>query len=696
MLGSGLRMPSVYPSRARGHLSRGALFSLLLHAQVVVPLTIAAIVYGGRQEAQRAEEVDVAFEDVAPEDLPKDLPALDGQEDTLEPLKPEAKKPAKVTEEEKKKEKEKEKERRAEEPPPKPEPQVVVPPPPKTAEAPPPPPPPRSHEKVVELNDAAHEVKDNDAAKFLAEKSHRVAEEARARDTNMEADGKEESKASAPSANDSPEIGGEKQRIAQREDRKSAEGRQAPSVTPHQNPELASPEKERSRSLLALRDPAPRTHEITPETVDPSLPHTRDGIAQIRTPARGADARADRASGKNVKLSLSGRDYEYLFGETAAADRKLSQTMVSMRAGKFQKRQSRVRSALENFIPEVKPGNQTALNTRASPFAAFVARMHRSIHMLWGFGVIEDWDEMGSSSPFNNRNLETTLEMVLNSDGTVDKVTIVRTSGYLPYDAAAIDVAYTAAPYPDPPRAIRSANGKIYLHWRFYRDDRQCATSGVDPFILDNPSAGSDSPGASALTPGAGPKVPQAPTETPREGPRQLRRDLDDDAHRAKLAALNEEVSRAQAHTGHAEEEEPAEAHEAHEHQGHGVPEANDPAVRAVATRWFSALSSGDLATLSSVADLPFRATQGAEVRSRDDLKAMLKDLSGEVGRTGMADVRVYSGAGLRAAIGRMPPGLDDGSGMLFAAVSLKDGDTLVAALARRGQTYRVVGLARR
>ena len=63
-----------------------------------------------------------------------------------------------------------------------------------------------------------------------------------------------------------------------------------------------------------------------------------------------------------------------------------------------------MRAALENFIPEVKPGNQTALNTRAAPFAAFIARMHRSIHKLWGFGFLEDWDELPGSSPLNNRS----------------------------------------------------------------------------------------------------------------------------------------------------------------------------------------------------------------------------------------------------------------------------------------------------
>ena len=81
---------------------------------------------------------------------------------------------------------------------------------------------------------------------------------------------------------------------------------------------------------------------------------------------------------------------------------------------------------------------------------------------------------------------------MLNGDGTVDKVTVIRPSGYLPFDVAAIDVVYSAGPYADPPRAIRSRNGKIYVHWTFHRDERQCATSGVDYFILDNPPAGGD------------------------------------------------------------------------------------------------------------------------------------------------------------------------------------------------------------
>ena len=88
--------------------------------------------------------------------------------------------------------------------------------------------------------------------------------------------------------------------------------------------------------------------------------------------------------------------------------------------------------------------------------------------------------------------------MVLNRDGTVEKVGVVRMSGYLPFDAAAVDVVYSAGPYPDPPREIRSPDGKIYLQWTFHRDERQCTPAYARPVILaESPNA--NRPGASTI-----------------------------------------------------------------------------------------------------------------------------------------------------------------------------------------------------
>src|SRR5882672_8105500 len=80
-----------------GHLGRGALLSLLGHGLLVAPVLVLVFIYAGREEAQRAEEVDVAFRDVSADELPADLPPL---EDLTQPpplpsdrVLPERKKP---------------------------------------------------------------------------------------------------------------------------------------------------------------------------------------------------------------------------------------------------------------------------------------------------------------------------------------------------------------------------------------------------------------------------------------------------------------------------------------------------------------------------------------------------------------------------------------------------------------------------
>ena len=689
--------------RARGKLSRGALISLLLHFNLVAPLVIAAWVYGGREEAQRAEEVDVAFQEADPAALPPDLPPLEPEPDS--PLEPDAKKapPPEKKKPQLVKVPPPEKKKRPPLPKPeKPEPEVVAPPMPPMP--PPPPPEHKGHEKIVDL-DNNKDVPPPPDAKYLAQKNNRAEVETRARDTNMVEEQKgEEKQASSPSDRSDKQVGGDKEKIAQLEEQKSKLGKRAPEVTPHANPELAQPKDEPERpnkSLLALRDPSPKQHELTPETADLSLPHAADG--EIPLPSHAA--RGDKSdpshltAGKRMKLAFTAKDYEYLFGADAAAERKLAQQARSTHQGKFEKRLARVKSAVENFIPEVSPGNQTALNTRAAPFAAYIARMHRSIHNLWGFGQLEEWDEKPGSSPFNNQKLETELEIVLNGDGTVDRVGVVRPSGLTAYDVAAVDVVYSAGPYPDPPRAIRSGNGKIYLHWHFHRDGRQCSPAFADPYILENASADADKTTALDVPRPVHFAGTSPPTSDPAGGPRRLQR-LDDNnsVHHAKRAALDGEVAAAEAlepSEGRAAVPRAHEPTEPSSGPSPTPPNAGDPAAQAAAVRWFSALAAQDTARLLEMAALPFK-TNDKEVSKKADLSAMLADLASE-GIRRYQSVRLVTAAGLRAVIGKLPPSLDDSSGgQLYSALEMGPDQMLILILAQRGGVWRPIGMVRR
>ena len=683
-------------TRARGNLSRGALISLLLHLNVVAPVVIAAWIYGGREEAQRAEEVDVAFQAADQTELPPDLPPIEPSPQTLEPDARKAPKPDKKRPELVKVPKPEKQKRPPLPKPEKPEPEVVAPPMPPMP--PPPPPEHKGHEKIVDL-DNNKDIPPPPDAKYLAQKNNRAEVETRARDTNMVEEQKgEEKQASSPSDRTDKQVGGEKEKIAQLEEQKSKLGRSAPDVTPHAHPELSEPKDEPERpnkSLLELRNPSPKQHELTPETADLSLPHAADG--EIPLPSHAA--RGDKSdsshltAGKRMKLAFTAKDYEYLFGADAAAERKLAQAARSTHQGKFEKRLARVRSAVENFIPEVAPGNQTALNTRAAPFAAYIARMHRSIHELWGFGQLEEWEEKSGSSPFNNQNLVTELEIVLNGDGTVDRVGVVRPSGLTAYDVAAVDVVYSAGPYPDPPRAIRSANGKIYLHWHFHRDGRQCSPAFADPYILENASAAADKTSALDMPRPVHVGGISPPTSDPvGGGPRRLERfDDNNAAHRAKRTALEQEVAAAEGPVARSPGPSPSQP----AGPSPAPPNAADPEAHAAALRWFNALAAGDTAHLLEMAALPFKAGD-KDVSKKADLSAMLADLAGE-GIRRYLSFRLVTAAGLRAAIGKLPPSLDDaGSGQLYSAVEMGSDQMLILILGQRGGAWRPVGMVRR
>src|SRR5262249_14805796 len=145
-------------------------------------------------------------------------------------------------------------------------------------------------------------------AKYLAQKNNRADVETRARDTNLQKAQQGKGVASEKSDRNDAEPGADKEKVAELEDQKSALGRRAPDVTPHDNPEVAQAKDDaHKKSLLALRDPAKKTHELTPETADLSLPRTADGeVAQPRPPVRGANSDPSRQkNGDRVKLALS-------------------------------------------------------------------------------------------------------------------------------------------------------------------------------------------------------------------------------------------------------------------------------------------------------------------------------------------------------------------------------------------------------
>lgn len=198
----------------------------------------------------------------------------------------------------------------------------------------------------------------------------------------------------------------------------------------------------------------------------------RDGSPGVATPGR-----------PNLRLSFS--QYEDTFGADSVQDQRERYAEQRRSRTPGQSREviwKKFRGAIENYLPKVRPGNQTALNTAASPFAAYLATIHRQIHVYFADQFLRGLPMAGS--PMSDPSLITTLEIVINGDGTLETVGVARSSGFLPFDYGAFSSVQKAAPFPPPPTKILSSDGRAYMHWAFHRSERQCGTFNAQPYIL--------------------------------------------------------------------------------------------------------------------------------------------------------------------------------------------------------------------
>jgi TonB family protein len=364
-------------------------------------------------------------------------------------------------------------------PPPPKVPPPPIPPPPPPEKKPPPPPPkqPPPNMTMVEVPDKNLKDKAPDDAKFLSDKNRDVAEETRATKTNL--DKESEGKAEASIENDdktSAEIGGPKDRIRQLEETKATTDKHLKETDHSGNKEVAKG--------VIKGENGNNGQEGTGET-NPGVLAMRGIGGRGRITEQNDGKKVGKKGLPGVNTDMAFNDYERLMGkEKVDEERQVAARKMSSKKGRWERKLDAIKSSLENFVPDVRPGNQTALKTRAHPYALYIARMHRRIHELWGFGFLEDLDNKGADYPLNDPNLWVNLEVSVNPDGTVHKVTIAKTSGKTEFDVAAVDTVISAAPYEPTPEAIRSVDGRIYLRWGFYRNWRQCGTFNVEPYIL--------------------------------------------------------------------------------------------------------------------------------------------------------------------------------------------------------------------
>jgi hypothetical protein len=410
----------------------------------------------------------------------------------------------------------------------------------KVEEVPPPPPPEEDKKRIaIRQNVEDQNQADNPDANFIADQANRVKEETQAKLTSAEQNDPKPTPGGAPTSSGSPEDPGnaEETRVAQNEDRPGEKDRApgikpapselrvaqvpAPAATPaaggverSQDGHTKGDRKTNSEARQpgqegALAQPTLSEAEATPEALaskgawemarEQSASNEQAGRQarkkRVLPPMRSsgsADLLGLGAAGLTpggVSLNLSPQIAVAAIGRDQLSRelRADGERRRSQHAGKWRPVGiERWRSAIENYVPMVKPGNQTALNSARSPFGSYLNQVHQRIHPIFADAFLGSLAELPSSHPMNRPDLTTNLEIVLDRDeGRVQRLGVTKTSGVTAFDVAALESVHRAQPFGMPPREIVSPDGNVYFHWEFHRNrDEACSTYFARPYIL--------------------------------------------------------------------------------------------------------------------------------------------------------------------------------------------------------------------
>ncbi len=355
---------------------------------------------------------------------------------------------------------------------------------------------------------------DNPDAKYIADQANRVKEEKVAKITSTDKDDQNPTPGT-PHQGKNPEPGNADETKVLGADGELDRGEDKPpppelALMPNQEskppaaPAPTEAPKPTSSERIAQTEPPAQTPEKAEKEQKASEPLlSGEGETWQRQAARErVEGRAERAAPKdrtrlgNLPLTPGGINLNLTRSEALAVVGP-EQLQKDIRADKLRRRARHVgswkftgldrwRAAIENYVPGVKPGNQTALNTARVPFASYLNQIHNRLHPIFADTFLSALDRLPADNPLNRPDLHTFLEIVVSrTDGSLVRMGVTRASGVTAFDINALEAVQQASPFGPPPSMIVSPDGNVYLHWEFHRDPNlACSTYFARPFIL--------------------------------------------------------------------------------------------------------------------------------------------------------------------------------------------------------------------
>jgi len=127
-------------------------------------------------------------------------------------------------------------------------------------------------------------------------------------------------------------------------------------------------------------------------------------------------------------------------------------------------------SQIGHMLPDdIAVGLFTALNTDRFTYYSFFERIEDKIRYPWESQVLRGLKDLSNQRLANYpyKKAVTQIEIVLNLNGDVENIYLLKSSAINEFDQAAIDSFLLAKQFGNPPRGLAEEDGKIHLKFQF-------------------------------------------------------------------------------------------------------------------------------------------------------------------------------------------------------------------------------------
>ena len=214
---------------------------------------------------------------------------------------------------------------------------------------------------------------------------------------------------------------------------------------------VISPEDKLKDAVRKLKDTADRlslnTQRVQEESVAPPGQQTRNSQAKSLT--------------QNNRREAVEKNFEKNFNDQPSINRVRNDLARDTRLAD---------SSISQYIPEVRSGGFTALNTDQFIHYTFYARTHEQIRNRW-ITQIRSFIDSSMQTEINRlaqRTQVSQIEVILTPDGHFVRALIHQKADNSNLDEAAISAFRLAAPFNNPPSEMIEPDGYIHLHYAFH------------------------------------------------------------------------------------------------------------------------------------------------------------------------------------------------------------------------------------